>query len=273
MISIFFRTIHQIFSVYPRSEAFLLLRDYLRIIVRNRLPFIKKDEERILSYIACFPDRPQFFGMLSEIFFRGFYKLPNEKINSIIDGGANIGLAALYLKWRHPDASVLCFEPNPEALGFLQKNISRNNLSDVKIFPFALGKENGEAELFTSARVKGSTSATTVPPKEIERSFRAPMRRLSDFIESPVDLLKLDVEGAEGQVLEDLEAAGKLPLIRFIVMEYHMYDQTTGYPMGRLLSLLERNNFQCLCFPLFSDINFESPKGLRQYMIYARKHI
>ena len=224
-----------------------------------------------MGYAVEFPDRPMFFGMLTEIYFRRFYKLPDTDIRTIIDVGANIGLATLYFKWLHPRASVLCFEPNPEVLGFLEKNISRNKLANVKVFPVALGKLNGEQELFTSAEVKGSTSASTIPPINKERSFRVPVRRLSDFIEKPVDFIKIDVEGAEGQILEDLEETGKLTLIRDMIIEYHMHDQNRGYSMARLLALLEKNSFEYLCFPLFSDINWKPPKRMRQYLIYASR--
>ena len=268
---IFFDTIYRIFSVYPLPEALLVARNYLRIIVRNRWPFVSPYRERVLFYTVEFPYRPHFFGMVSEIFFRRLYRLPDKKIKTIIDGGANIGLATLYFKWRHPEARVLCFEPNPEACAFLEKNISGNHLSGVKIFPYALGKTNGQAQLFTSSRIKGSSSASTIPPRDMERDFTVPMRRLSEFVDSTVDLLKLDVEGAEGDILADLEASGKLPFVRNIILEYHQYEPAQGILMGNLFSLLDRNGFQYLCFPLFAHVNFETPRGLRQYMIYAHK--
>jgi hypothetical protein len=46
-------------------------------------------------------------------------------------------------------------------------------------------------------------------------------RRLSDYIEGPIDLLKLDVEGAEDRVICDLAQSGKLRWIRQVIVEYH----------------------------------------------------
>ena len=271
-MDIFFKTFYKIFSVYPLPEALLILGNYLRIIVRNRLPFVKQGEERILSYIVGFPHRPQFFGMLSEIFFHCLYRLPNREIYTITDAGANIGWSTLYFKWRYPEASILCFEPNPEVIGFLKKNIARNNLMSVKIFPFALGKKNDEAELFTDPLIKGSSSATTVPPEKMGQeihSHHVPMHRLSNFIDSPVDLLKLDVEGAEADILEDLEETRKLSLISDMIIEYHMYDRIKRHSMGDFLSILERNGFKYSCYPQFSEMNDSSSKGMYRYMVHA----
>lgn len=273
MVSNFFGTIYQIFSVYPSAEAFVILGNYLRIIMRNRWPFIRPYGERIITYEVEFPNRPYFFGTLTEIFFRRIYRLPAKDPKTIIDAGANIGLATLYFKWRCPNSSVLCFEPNPEVLEYLKKNISHNHLSQVKIFPFALGKRSGETELYTNPLAKGWTSATTIAPKNVEQSIKVPMRRLSDFIDSPVDFLKLDVEGAEGEVLTDLDETGKLQLVRDMVIEYHQDSQKQGYALGKLLSLLEKNNFLYLCFPLFSDVQYDFPKDQSRYMLYAHRFI
>ncbi|MDP3795299.1 MAG: FkbM family methyltransferase [bacterium] len=267
--------VHRIFSVYGARDGFSIAADYLRIVARNRLAHGNKGEERIASYRVSFPHRAQFFGMASEIFFRRLYREPNKRPLTIIDAGANIGLSTLYFKWRCPEATVLCFEPNPEVVPFLKENIARNNLSRVTVFPFALGKATGDAVLFTDASMAGSSSATTVTPlrsdESRQTSWKIPVRRLSGFIDTPIDLLKLDVEGAEGEVLEDLEQAGKLPLIRAMAVEYHLYDRRKEYPMGAFLSILDRNGLRYRCQPLFTDLARDPRKGVRTYMVYAER--
>jgi hypothetical protein len=65
---------------------------------------------------------------------------------------------------------------------------------------------------------------------------------LSTLLPDSVDLLKLDVEGAEGDVLDDLVQTGALDRVAEVVMEYHHHldDQDR---LGGVLSLLERAGF------------------------------
>ncbi|MEK7074921.1 MAG: FkbM family methyltransferase [Patescibacteria group bacterium] len=271
---IFLKTIYEIFSAYNFPESLALLGEYIRIVIRNRLPYIARNKERIFSYTFQFPNRPQFFGVLSEIFFRRLYALPARNISTIIDAGANIGISAVYFKWQYPHARITCFEPNPEAFAFLEKNITQNNLHDIRALPYALGNKHGDTMLFTDHSVKASTSATTMQSPESSQkkslALSVPLRRLSDFIDAPVDLLKIDIEGAEGDVLHDLEETKKISLVRTIILEYHLYEGREEYPMGKFLSILDRNGFRYICIPLFSNIEKKSPKGLRTYMIHAK---
>ncbi len=238
------------------------------------MPFVAHHKERIFSYTFEFPDRPQFFGVLSEIFFRRLYALRAGTVTTIIDAGANIGISVVYFKWQYPHARITCFEPNPQAFAFLQKNIAQNNLHDVRAFPYALGNKNGDIALFTDPAVKASTSASTMQPtgysEEKSPALSVPLRRLSDFIDTPLDLLKMDIEGAEGDVLRDLEETKKISLVRMMILEYHLYEGRAQHPMGQFLSILDRNGFRYICMPLFPNINNISPKGLRTYMIYAK---
>jgi hypothetical protein len=61
---------------------------------------------------------------------------------------------------------------------------------------------------------------------------------VSDFIQGPVDLLKLDVEGAEWEVLEELRDSGKLRQVARLIIEYHHRLQD-GRKLSGFLRLLE----------------------------------
>ena len=59
-----------------------------------------------------------------------------------------------------------------------------------------------------------------------------------------VDFLKLDIEGAEQQVLVELEQAGKLKFIKEIAIEGHEADQMMDVnDISKIVDLLERNSF------------------------------
>jgi hypothetical protein len=68
-------------------------------------------------------------------------------------------------------------------------------------------------------------------------------RRLSQFVGGSVDLLKLDIEGAEYEVLGEMADAGKLRSIRRIHMEYHHHIDGDIDRLSSILQLLERHCF------------------------------
>jgi hypothetical protein len=70
-----------------------------------------------------------------------------------------------------------------------------------------------------------------------------PARRLSSFITQRVELLKMDIEGAEDSVLQELAASGKLELIQQIHLEYHHHIQQHSDRLSGTLRLLEDQGF------------------------------
>lgn len=268
-------TTRRIFSNYSFPESVLVFLSYLRIVIRNRLPFVQKNKESFLSFTFTFPNRAHFFSMFSDIFFRSVYQLPQGKVTLIIDAGSNIGLSVLYFRWRQPQARILCFEPNPEAFALLKNNIENNSITGIEMYPYALGGEGGVVDLFTGSTMEADNSATTFSAKNSEgspsKSVRVEMRQLSGFVTEPVDFLKLDIEGGEGVVLEELERSNKLALVARMAIEFHIYENRESYPLGKFLSILDRNNFRYVCNPSFSDIESPSKKGMRTYIIYAKR--
>ena len=65
----------------------------------------------------------------------------------------------------------------------------------------------------------------------------------SKFIDETVDFLKLDIEGAELEVLEELAAFGKLNYVRQMVIEFHHHIKCGDDRMSHLLKLLEEHGF------------------------------
>jgi FkbM family methyltransferase len=111
-----------------------------------------------------------------------------------VDVGANIGYYLLLIESVvGSGGSVACFEPEPENLRELQRNVGANGLGNVRVFAAAVGAENGNASMRTgiNAAVAGQG----------EGDFTVPLLRLDSALDGPVDFVKIDVEGYEGQVL------------------------------------------------------------------------
>ena len=126
---------------------------------------------------------------------------------TVIDVGANIGLYSVIAARRIGDSgTVYAFEPVPENIAFLRKNLELNGVRDrVAVQEVAVGEADGELEIFLSDRQIGTHSAAKATVGGGE-SLRVPMRSVDAFVASSgisrIDVVKVDVEGYDGQVLQ-----------------------------------------------------------------------
>ena len=270
----FYSNIKKIFSSYDPQRAWALFWNYIKIIILNRLPKIKNSNfVNFLGFRIEFPYRPAFFGLITEIFFQPFYNLkPSVEKLKIFDCGSNIGIRTLYFKWLYPNASFTCFEPNPTVLKYLEENITSNHIENVEIHSVALGAQEGMITLYRGDGVRGSGSSSVIQSGTLknENSVSVPVKKLSDYIEGVVDIVKLDVEGVEGDILEDLSKSGKLKNIRSFIIEYHFDGSTLKYPLSHIEDILTQDGFHITKTPL-EAYNTKVEPVLYTCMIYATR--
>jgi len=195
------------------------------------------------------------YGALALLFDEVFVKqqyafLARRPDPLIVDAGSNIGIAILYFKRLYPQARILSFEPDPATFAVLQKNVRANGLSGVEMRQAALGESEGQVEFFTDAGRGGAPYAST-RPQIVEMcagrnqlvKATVPTVRLSSQLPAHVDFLKLDIEGGEYAVLDDLASSGHLSQIHEIVMECHHHIRPEEDRVARVLTLLETAGF------------------------------
>ncbi len=173
---------------------------------------------------------------LQEIFIAEVYKqnLPHNSI--IFDCGANIGLSAIYLKKISPNSIIHAFEPDENNYNLLCKNIESFGLLNVLAHKKAIWTKNTILD-FSSDGSMGSKIATTQPNN---KTIQVESIRLSDLIENKIDFLKLDIEGAEYEVLKDIQS--KLYLIDRLFIEYHgSFKEQSN--LSEILLMLTNNEF------------------------------
>jgi FkbM family methyltransferase len=137
--------------------------------------------------------------VLHEVFGSGCYDLPSglHAPRTIIDLGANIGLTTLYFASKAPGARFICVEPVPSNVELLRRNV--RVLPQAVIVEAAVAKTSGTV-LFDDTRPTWGGS--------IACNGRLYVQSISidDLImryapEGVIDLLKIDIEGAEADVL------------------------------------------------------------------------
>lgn len=180
--------------------------------------------------------------LYSEIFARQSYRFASSRADPVIfDCGANIGMATLYFKWLYPKARITAFEPDPSTFRVLKTNIERNHLENTVAHNLALGEVDGGIDFHVPE--PGSLMMSALSSRTNGQTISVACKRLSGFITGPVDLLKLDVEGMEGPVLQDLADTGKLSLVHEAIIEVHHNLPNSPATLGHILQLLECASF------------------------------
>jgi FkbM family methyltransferase len=135
----------------------------------------------------------------------------------IIDCGSNIGISVLYYKKLYPGSTVIAYEPDKKNFQLLSKNISDNNLQQVRLHEAAVWVENGEIS-FASNAAEGSSITMANEERNV---VIVPAVRLADILNKyeKIDFLKLDIEGAEDKVVAD--CGSLLSRIENLFLEYH----------------------------------------------------
>jgi FkbM family methyltransferase len=158
----------------------------------------------------------------------------------ILDCGANVGVASLFFRRRYADARITAFEADPALFALLDANLNANGAAAIERRNVAVWTADGSLTF----RSEGSDSGMieSLPGAVAGRAVVVPSLRLRDIIaaESTIDLLKLDIEGAEDAVLADCEPV--LDRVRAMVMDLHEFDPSTRQA-PRVLERLARAGF------------------------------
>ena len=170
---------------------------------------------------------------------------PKEAIRYIIDAGANVGLTTLYLKKHFPAALVVSIEPDAANFKLLEQNIQLNGLTKVHPLKAALWKSNEPLEIDSSFR-DGLEWSRSVKPAQAQQRQTVPGKTVKDimaqFAMPHVDVLKIDIEGAEQYLFEDAgQVQAFLSKTKFIAIEIH--DEYAIRPV--IMRQLAAGGFQC----------------------------
>src|SRR2546423_18651 len=165
-------------------------------------------------------DATSFLWTLPYIFDRGMLAFPaSSSTPLIIDGGANIGLATLFFKRLYPQSRIIAFEPDATIFPTLCRNLRTWGYPDVVCHCAALSAADGIARF----KSEGADAGRIVDHTNTGGTAQIRTVRLSPFLTEPVDMLKLDIEGAELDVLE--ECVNRLHLVRHLYVSYHSFKQ------------------------------------------------
>lgn len=174
---------------------------------------------RMMDYDLQYGDLLTFCPQWEDIFVERSLAFDTTAPNPrILDCGANIGLSSLFYKREYPHARITAYEADPEIAMQLARNLQINGAADVDVVAAAVWIENGVVGFAAQGADAGALDQFT--HQRDRTSIQVPSCRLADVVaRESIDLLKLDIEGAELDVLRDI--ASYLQNVQAMQLEVH----------------------------------------------------
>ncbi|HEX5734941.1 MAG TPA: FkbM family methyltransferase [Blastocatellia bacterium] len=180
------------------------------------------------------------------------FDFPREGV--VLDIGANIGAFTLYCTKKSDKLFIHAYEPNPKTNETLRHNIIVNGKKDrVRIYDEAVGRVRSDFRMWTNVPSVIASGYGTTALSDEEGSITVPMIDLNEVVDrigQAVELLKIDIEGAEADLLEGATHS-TLSKIKCVALEYH--DYLCAGALTRCKSVLEASGFVCQVRPSKRD--------------------
>lgn len=199
----------------------------------------------------------------------GFYELAlTRRIVSLaknggllVDVDANLGYFSILWASLNPTSKAICFEASPRNIDSINNNVKRNSLTDqVTLVPKAAGKEQGTVKFDVGSFAQ--TGWGGIAHSKSTTSIEVPLTRLDhEIVNQTIDVLKVDVEGADTWVLIGCEGLLKENRIRQIFFEQNIprMDQL-GIRAGEAQEFLQDHGYTCAPIDRYGEEWVATPK-------------
>jgi len=161
--------------------------------------------------------------------------MAGKRALEVLDLGANIGMFGAWLLGRYPAARVVALEADPDNAAVHALTVSANSAKYAwELIPAAAGTSEGEVDFLAGA----ATNSRLAEPGE--EATVVEMRDVFDYTDH-VDLLKLDIEGAEWAILEDERFSSVAASV--VALEFHAARCGHAEPRHYARELLARAGY------------------------------
>jgi len=171
----------------------------VRIRVQNQTMYARTLDRIAVLYLRKFS--------FEEAFETKLFQSVVKKGMTVVDIGANLGCYTLMAaNLVGEKGKVFSFEPDPENFSLLLKNIEANGYQNVKAFDMAISDKSGEIKLFLSEEHRGEHKIYDSGEKR--QTIYVKTSPLDTFFKKEyprIDIIKIDVEGAEGMVFAGMK--------------------------------------------------------------------
>lgn len=182
---------------------------------------------------------------------RRIHRLMNRYLKPgavVVDAGANIGYNTVYMARRVGERGrVIAVEPADDNLAVLRANVSRNQLHNVVVAPVAAGKTPETRSFYLRGDVSAVNSFYQESVyAEVTRVVEVRVEPLDALVDGAADLVKIDVEGAELDVLAGMTRLLQSPRLRLVVEWHPLLQEKGGYEPDALPRWLFARGFRLI---------------------------
>jgi FkbM family methyltransferase len=172
---------------------------------------------------------------MNELWWQDEYGLKGLELPAgatVVENGANVGVFSWLLLNRFPEIEVHAVEPHPTNFSALKTNLAPW-ADRVRFYQTAVGECDGKLEMFVPDWLDGVRTDGVAGPWHTDPMWRpaglVESIRLSTLLQKGgighIALLKIDIEGAEEELLPEF-SAGILTNVESIIMEVHDFEHT-----------------------------------------------
>jgi FkbM family methyltransferase len=157
----------------------------------------------------------------------------------VIDIGVNFGLFSLDALQHNPN-KIIGYEPNPKLIGFFKKL----NIPNIELIQAAVSNKNGKVTFYENDFPGRSSLHSEMSPDTIKSSYEVDVFNINDILgaHSTVHYLKVDCEGAEYEIFEEIDMDMLRTKIHKIAIEFH--NPPTDSKVQKLIEKIESSGFE-----------------------------
>jgi FkbM family methyltransferase len=203
----------------------------------------------------AYPDAVSFAYAYEQIFQTKIYKFRCDHEPVIIDCGANVGISSVYWAKCFPKATIRAVEADPDVFAYLEKNVELNGVAgSVETINKAVWHEKGKISFSPDHADGGGISNCLGKGRMSGRElYEVDTITLGSLVEDrEVDLLKVDIEGAECELITREKEC--LSHVHRLFVEYHSISDERQR-LHELINVLAEAGFRIHIQPEFFSKN------------------
>ncbi|MCZ8230489.1 FkbM family methyltransferase [Flavobacterium sp.] len=226
------------YNVTKQKDLLLKSYDFIQKI-QQKFPELKISDyedgviveiDSLKIYVETFEE----FFILNEVFVQNTYNFSYDEKSVIIDIGANIGISCLYFSRLFNVLKIYAFEPVGMSYQQAMLNMSLNGVTKelVEFYNVGLGEKDKNEVFFFNRNVKGNTGVrgnlsssfkadAVVKTKVMINDASVQLRRIIDDNPNVKIIVKMDCEGGEYDIFDNIAYSGILKEIDCLMIEWH----------------------------------------------------
>lgn len=229
----FSKTIKNFFE-YNRSFG-ISYKDFVRL-KKFSMQATNDDVVNLFNKKIEFSSPFWFLHSLQEIFVDEVYKfIPSKENHLILDCGANIGLSTIYLKHIFPNSKIIAYEPDQKVFAQLKNNLNQFNYSDIELQNKAIWIKDGYINFLSEGALGGK-----IDKKPNQNNLTETVSLKKILQNNNVFFLKMDIEGAEYEVLKDIK--DEIKKVENLFIEFHVEKNEENH-LAELLHMIDQAGF------------------------------